>query len=139
MKISILDGSNYFKGLLILIRKDHKITESETELMKHIGKTLGFDQEFCDSAIKEILNNEFIDETPPVFSNIEIAEKFIKDGLSLAYSDSLIHAEEEFWLREIAEKNSIDMMWFVQEQQNAIKRNGPPVNLEVDDLSIEYT
>ena len=95
MKITVLDGSNYFKGLLLLIRKDHKITESEIQLMKRIGKTLGFEPKFCDNAIHEILENKYIVDVTPEFSTKEIAIKFIKDGLTLAFSDNEAHPSEE--------------------------------------------
>lgn len=139
MKISIIDGSNYFKALLLLIRKDHQVSDPEVKLIKHIGKSFGFDQEFCDGAIRDILKNECINETPPVFSSKEIAAKFIKDGLSIAYSDhDQIDKFEEDWLRLIASKNSLDPKWFVQEQQDAIKRNRPLDKMEADDLTVEY-
>jgi hypothetical protein len=38
MNISILNGINYLKGLLILIRKDTKITAEEHQLIGRIGK-----------------------------------------------------------------------------------------------------
>lgn len=140
MKISIIDGSNYFKGLLLLIRKDHQVTDPEVKLIKHIGKSFGFDQEFCDGAIRDILKNECINETPPVFSSKEIAAKFIKDGLAIAYSDhDQIDKFEEDWLKLIAEKNDIEPKWFKQEQQDAIKRNIPLGKMEADDLKVEYT
>jgi hypothetical protein len=50
MTITVKDGSEYFRGLLLLIAKDHRITEEETTLMKRIGKTLGFENDFCDNA-----------------------------------------------------------------------------------------
>ena len=83
MNISIVDGSNYFKGLLLLIRKDRKVSESEIHLMQRIGKILGFEKEFCDTAITDILENTYIQDEIPLFSTKELAEKFIKDGLSI--------------------------------------------------------
>lgn len=49
MKISLLDAGEYFWGLLLLTRKDHKTAEEEVELMKRIGRTLGFEKQFCDN------------------------------------------------------------------------------------------
>ena len=90
MDITILDRSFYFKGLLLLIRKDHKITDSEIELMKYIGKILGFEPSFCDNAIQNILENKYILDETPIFSTKEIATLFIKDGLYLAITPILI-------------------------------------------------
>jgi hypothetical protein len=138
MKISIIDASNYFKGLLLLIRKDNKITEPEIKLIKQIGKKLGFEKEFCEGAINEIINNEYIVDTPSLFSNKDIAEKFIKDGFSIALSDNEIHAAEEEWLKSTAEKNNIDFEWFIREKANILMKKNLLDHLEVEDLVIEY-
>ena len=138
MKITVIDGSNYFRGLLLLIRKDRKITQAEIELMKRVGKTLGFEKTFCDKAISEILGNKYIVDAPPVFSTKELAIKFIKDGLCLAFSDNDVHPSEEQWLRSTAEKNGLDLKWFSQEQENATNRKELSTRMEVDDLTVEY-
>ena len=138
MVISIVDASKYFLGLLLLSRKDHRRTETETELMKRIGKTLGFEREFCDNAIRDILENEYILDTPPEFSTDELAMRFIKDGLTLAFSDKEVPAFEAEWLRATAEKNGLDVKWFVQEWISATNRKETDGRLEVDDLSVKY-
>ena len=139
MKLSIIDGSNYFKGLLLLIRKDRKIVPAEIILMKRIGKTLGFEAEFCDNAIQEILDNRFIVDAPPEFSTEDLAVKFIKDGLALAHSDGEIHPEEEEWLRSVAEKNGIDPEVFSRERGAAARGTKFPGRLEVDDMTVVYS
>lgn len=136
MKISVLDASNYFKGLLLLIRKDRKVSQPETELMKRVGKSLGFEKEFCDDAIRDILANQYIEDTPPDFSTKELAVKFLKDGLSLAYSDNEYHPAEDQWLRSTAERNGVEPELFSREQESAANRKTFPVHLEVDDLTV---
>jgi hypothetical protein len=138
MKITVLEGSNYFKGLLLLIRKDHQIAEPEIDLMKRIGKKLGFEARFCDNAIHEILENKYIVDETPEFSTKALATKFIKDGLALASSDKGIHPSEEEWLRSTAEKNGIDLAWVRQETEKAAQRKQLPAHMEVDDLIVEY-
>ncbi len=137
MKISVMDASNYLKGLLLLLRKDGKITQPEIELMKRIGQTLGFEKKFCDSAIQEILGNKYIMDVPPEFSTKELAIKFIRDGLCLAFSDDEVHPFEEQWLRSTAEKNGLDLNFFARECANATNRNALPARLESDDLTID--
>jgi hypothetical protein len=139
MKISIMDASNYFRGLLLLIRKDHKVTNTETELMKRIGKTLGFEKEFCENAIHEILDNPHVADEPPAFSTKELASKFLKDGLALALSDGEIHHSEEQWLRSTAEKNGLDTASFSYELNLARNRQDSTDRLEVDDLTIAHS
>ncbi len=136
LKISVLDASNYFKGLLLLIRKDRKVSQSETDLMKRIGKTLGFEKEFCDDAIRDILLNRYIDDTPPDFSTRALAVKFIKDGFSLAFADNEFDPLEGEWLRFTAERNGIEPELFSSEQEYAASRKTFPVHLEVDDLTV---
>lgn len=139
MNISVLDGSNYFKGLLLLIRKDRKIAESEIQLLKRIGKSLGFERKFTDIAIQEILENEYIEDVPPEFSTKELAIKFIKDGLVIALSDNEFHPFEEEWLRSTAEKNGLDPAWFRQAIVSTPDRGIFPSSMEVDDLTVEYS
>lgn len=140
MKISVIDRSSYFRGLLLLISIDRKIEEPEVILMKRIGKTLGFEKDFCSDAILEILQNKFILKEPPKFSTNELAKKFIKDGLLLAHSDNENHPNEELWLESVAVKNSIDIDWFLQEKNNAtVKMGKPQEHMEIDDLNVVHS
>jgi hypothetical protein len=136
MNISAIDASNYFKGLLLLIRKDRKVTESEVYLMKRIGKALGFEEEFCDQAIKGILDNENVRDLPPRFSSKDLARKFVQDGLVLAFSDNEIHPAEEEWLKLVAELNGLDAQWFVEKRKETIKQLIPHPHLEVEQLTV---
>lgn len=138
MYISVPDGSNYLKGLLLLIRKDNKITKEEHGLITRIGKNLGFDETFIEEALQEILHNRFISITPPVFSTKLIAEKFLKDGLVIAASDNEIHSAEEEWLLSVAEKNNIGKEWIFVEKSLIRKNGNKTVRLEADSLRIKY-
>jgi hypothetical protein len=138
LKISKIDASNYLKGLMLLIRKDHKISESEYILLKRIGKSLGFEPEFCEKTINEILNNNFVEDTPPVFAEKELAVKFIKDGLAVIFSDNIIHPAEENWLIATAEKNDIDILRFYEFKNIYSNIDKQLVKLEVDDLIVSY-
>lgn len=122
MTITVKEGSEYFRGLLLLISKDRKITDAETFLMKRIGQALGFEKDFCDNAIHEILDNKFVVDEPPQFSTRELAMKFIKDGLTLAGADEETHGFEESWLRSAAENNGLDAEWFLRERALAVRR-----------------
>ncbi len=136
MKISIIDGSVYFKGLLLLIRRDRNITEPEIALMKRIGKSLGFEREFCENTINHILENNYITDELPVFSSKELAEKFIKDGLFISFSDNEAHPLEEKWLESVAEINGLDFAWFHKEKTEASKRKAVPMHMEADGLRV---
>lgn len=137
MNISAIDASNYFKGLLLLIRKDRKVTESEIHLMKRIGKALGFEEEFCDQAIRGILENEHVRDLPPKFTRQDLAMKFVLDGLVLAHSDNEMHPAEEEWLKLVAEMNGLGVQWFSETRQKASKDVAPNPHLEVEDLTVD--
>jgi uncharacterized tellurite resistance protein B-like protein len=139
MKITVLDASNYFRGLLLLVRKDREISDSEMQLMKRIGKTLGFEREFFNNAIQDILENKYIVDAPPEFSTKELAIKFIKDGLTIAFSDDEFHSSEKEWLRSTAEKNGLELTWFREQSANASNRKQFSSHMEVDDLTVEYS
>ncbi len=111
MKISLNDRSLYYKGLMLLIRKDHEIHEKERNMMMHIGETLGFESGFCANAIEEIMENKYITDSPPLFSEPGIAACFIRDGLRLSVSDGQIHKAEIDWLESVAENNDLDTEW----------------------------
>jgi len=132
MDINIIDASSYFKGLLLLIRKDRQITEPEIDLMVKIGKSLGFAKNFCENAINEILENTFIEDIPPKFSTKEIAIRFLRDGLFIAFVDhDVIHPEEEHWLKAAAVANGLDLETFSRELLDVRNRKGHPESLEV--------
>ncbi len=108
MKISLMDRSLYLKGLMLLIRKDRKIRDEEMQMMLSLGEKLGFDKKFCEETIKEILNNKYIIDEPPLFSNSDIAKPFLKDALQITLSDGEAHENELQWLRSVATVNGID-------------------------------
>ena len=120
MTIDILDGSNYFKGLLLLIRKDHRISAEEADRMKSIGKSLGLEARFCEEAIADILENRYIDDHPPKFSNQDLARIFLRDGIRLAMADKEIHGLEEAWLTTVAAANGIDPSWLDDQKRAAL-------------------
>lgn len=121
---------------MLLIRKDRKITDTENLLLMRIGKSLGFDREFCENTIKDILNNKYVEDSPPVFSNKELAEKFIKDGLAVVFSDNNIHPEEENWLLAVAEKNGISKVTYFEYKNKYSGIDTMLAKLEVEDLIV---
>lgn len=111
MKISLTDRSLYYKGLMLLIRKDREICDEERKMMMHIGETLGFEPSFCRDTIEEIMNNKCVNDSPPLFSEHPIALCFIRDGLRLSASDGQPHKTELDWLESVAENNGLSSLW----------------------------
>lgn len=118
MHLKLIDRSNYFRGLLLLVRKDKEITAKEQEIIKKIAKILNYDQEFVDNALNGLLENEYISKEPPKFSNQDFAKAFIKDGLKMAFNDRPVHFNKIQWLKLIAGKNNLPEDWFTQELEN---------------------
>ncbi len=140
MNISIVDGSNYFKGLLLLIRKDRQVSDAEFAIMRRVGKMLGFEKEFCDNAIRDILENDYIEDSPPRFESTELAKKFIKDGLMIAFADhDRCHPAEEAWLWSVVAVNEVDELWFQEEYRAASLKKEEPAPMEVEDVTVIYS
>ncbi len=111
MNMTLQDRSLYFKGLLLLTRKDNVIADEEKALLLRLGELLQFNREFCENTIRDLLNNSHLDEEPPLFSNKEFAEMFLLDGIKMAFADNNLHKKEYGWMQEIAERNSIPADW----------------------------
>lgn len=136
MKLNVFDRSNYLKGLLVLISKDKKISDDESSFIMKVGKTLGFDKEFCEEAIETLLENNYISQEPPEFSNVEFARSFIEDAISVAITDNELSQLEIGYLKAIAEKNHVDDDWFVRQLSTAdkISKN---IKFDIPHLSVE--
>jgi hypothetical protein len=129
MILNSLDRSYYFKGMLLLVKKDDKISLEEKELLMRIGSLLRFNQQFCEQTINDLLQNEHITEFPLEFSNKEFAEIFLKDAIKIAFSDHSLHIKEYNWLRQIARTNKIDDHWLLAEL--SIFMNNNDLNQEI--------
>jgi hypothetical protein len=117
LEFSLLDKSNYLKGLLIIARKDNQLAEQEKNILKNISEKLGFASDFYDETIKNLLYNKHINDEPIKFSSKRIAESFISDGLMLAFSDKKVHDPEIDWLKATAKENAIDENWFSNQME----------------------
>jgi len=112
MKIDFYERSKYFKGLLLLIKKDAVIQEAEQKLIQKVGKILSFEKDFIQSSIDNLLENQYLIEDIPKFSSKVIAESFLLDGLKLSFSDNDFSPEEIEYLTEVAKQNGLDSEWF---------------------------
>ncbi len=107
MSLSLAEKSTYYRGLLVLARRDRIIHARERELMLQIGRMLDFDARFCEAAIDEVIHNKHISDDPVIFLKPETAECFLKDGLRLALVDGELHPRELDWLRLVAKANHV--------------------------------
>jgi hypothetical protein len=121
MRINPLDTSNYFRGLLVLVSREKQINQRERTLLKKIGRFLGFNQDFMDSAIDDLIKNKYVKTEAPLFSNCEVAELFLKDGIKLAFANDTLTIKQIEWLITIAIRNRISKQWFFIELENYIE------------------
>jgi hypothetical protein len=133
IKISLVDRSLYYKSLMLLIRKDRKIHDEEKSMMMSIGQMLGFNSKFCANTLEEILDNNHIIDSPPLFSETDIALCFIRDGLKLSGADGQIQKAELTWLKSVAESNGLSNLWAgeLEKYYRAQRTDNPEDNLEL--------
>lgn len=108
MNIPIIDRSNYLKGLFITAKLDKELTEKEKDILKKISDKLGFATDFFQETVRSLLINKYIIEEPIVFSDLEIAQSFIKDAVKLACVNGLVTDAEMDWLKKTADINKIN-------------------------------
>ena len=101
----IVDKSNYLRTLLILIRKDKNVWDHEMELFFDEGNSLGFEKNFCEDSLNNLLININIDPKPPVFFDKKIAEKLLIKGIQVINDDLKIHPEKLAFLEAVAKNN----------------------------------
>lgn len=128
MENNFVDKSNFLRGLLVLIALDKVVTNSEKKYVTEIGLSLGFEKDFCDDSIKNILANKYIVNTPPKFLDNKITECFIRQGIKISFGNTKPHSPELQWLFRTAKTNSFSKEWFVNELNNYIETQHTSTN-----------
>jgi hypothetical protein len=136
MANNYLDRSNYVKGLLLLIGKDKKITNTERDFLHKIGKTLSFNKKFIENAIDELFENKYLGNEPPVFSQKQYAEAFLRDAIKVGFVDNDLSNEEFDWLQSIAVSNGLSNEWLKNELEDHLsgKHSGESQELELNKI-----
>lgn len=129
LKVSQLDRSCYFRGLLVLAGKDRLVDPRERALMLQFGDLLDFDKRFCEAAIDDLLENRHINSDAVVFADRGIAECFLRDALRLAHVDENLHRQELAWLEAVACANGLTEEWIHAEARRLHEEKDPPLDL----------
>jgi len=108
MNISVLDRSNYLKGLFITAKLDKELSQKEKDILKTVSDKLGFATDFFNESVRSLLTNKYIKEEPITFTNKDVAVSFLNDAIKLACVNNLITNSEIKWLKEIADINNVD-------------------------------
>lgn len=111
MKLSLVERSNYYRGLLVLTGRDRIIDPRERELMLRIGKMLDFERRFCEATINDLRINPHLMKEPVVFSSSAVTECFFRDAIRLALVDGTINPQELRWLQKVAQANGCTGTW----------------------------
>ena len=112
--LTLIDKSNYLKGLLLLAKMDSQLFEREKDFIRNIAQRLGFSQEFYEEELKTLLANKNIKEDPILFSSKQAAELFIADGAALTATDGKMTESEVEWLKKNALMNNIEESHFFE-------------------------
>jgi hypothetical protein len=115
MQVPLIDKSTYLKGLLILARKDKRISEEDKKFIIRAAEFLGFSSDFYQEVLDTFLINNYINNDPVEFSNNILAHHFISDAITLACINDGISNDEKQWLMETAKINFVDDKWFDSE------------------------
>ncbi|MFA6978722.1 MAG: hypothetical protein WC209_05295 [Ignavibacteriaceae bacterium] len=119
---TILDKSNYLKGLLIVAKMNNKIDEGEKDIIANVSSRFGFSQDFLTEAMQTILANDFVSNAPIQFSKPVVAREFIQECLQLVNSKDDPAPRELLWLSEVAKINELDNDWFLKEKRASQKK-----------------
>jgi len=119
---TILDKSNYLRGLLIVAKMNNKIDDGEKDIITTASSRFGFSQDFLTETMQNILANDFVSTTPIQFSKPAIAREFIDECLKLITSKDDPAPREILWLDEVAKINNLDEEWFIKEKREAQKQ-----------------
>ncbi len=115
---TILDKSNYLKGLLIVAKMNNKIDEGEKDIITNASSRFGFSQDFLNETMQNILANDFVSNLPIQFSKPVVAQEFIEECLKLVISKDDPAPRELLWLSEVAKINQLDNEWFLKEKRS---------------------
>lgn len=133
-----MDRSHYFKGLLILSKIDEDVTHHEKEILKKAGESLGFNKEFCDKTINDVIRNKHIKNEPLKFSNTQIANMFLRDAIKLAYSDYNLDDSEYHWILKCARINGVSEVRIKQQLENGMDSNFTENDEQLDVINYDW-
>lgn len=136
MNISVIDKSNYLRGLLILAKKDIHISQFEKKIIYNAGIQLGFSSSFCEEILKTLLHNESLCDDPVKFINSKVAKSFISDGLILSSAGRQISPAQIIWLKKSADINGINSVWFKEELLKCKRKTNYPASTQLTLYSI---
>jgi hypothetical protein len=138
MTLNLMDRSLYFKGLLILSRIDKYVKSQEKEILRKVGNSLGFNKEFCEATINEVIENKHIKDEPLKFSNQQIANMFLRDAIKLAFCDSNLDEKEYEWIIKCAKINKIPEIRIKEKITSFLDAKDDLMNEQLDVINYDW-
>ena len=139
MALPLMIRSHYYRGLLVLLRRDRIIDAREKELMLKIGEILDFDRRFCAAAIDDLMSNAHITRDPFIFPDKSVRDCFFRDALRIALIDGNLHPSERRWLQKMAHANGTSRRWLdtlIREFQDKKEVWTPDTPLEIQQCNL---
>jgi len=68
--------------------------------------------------MNELLENKYLGNEPPVFSQKQYAEAFLRDAIKVGFVDNDLSSEEFDWLQSIAVSNGLSNEWLKNELED---------------------
>ncbi len=75
------------------------------------GSSLGFEKNFCEHSLNNLLLNINIDPEPPKFFDKKNAKKLLIKGIQVINDDLKIHPEKIAFLETVAKNNGLLQEW----------------------------
>jgi hypothetical protein len=107
-EITYKDRSEFLRGFATIIRKNNCGHTDEKIMFLFIGKSFGFEKNFCEKSLEHLMVNKYIPEEPAIFSTKHIAEYFIKDVSTIMSQTQSISEAAVTWLQLTANANKVD-------------------------------
>jgi hypothetical protein len=107
-EIDYKDRSEFLRGFATIIRKNNCNNIDGKSMFLFIGKSFGFEKEFCEKSLEHLMVNKYIPEEPAIFSTKPIAEFFIKDVNTIMSQTQSISEAAVTWLQLTANANKVD-------------------------------
>ena len=105
----LMDLGAYLQGLLVLMASDNHLHEKQKEMIRNFARAKGFEKQFIEESITNILDNMHIVKIPPKFNSKKRAHEFLREAAEISICDGLLHPNEKKWIFEVARKNNIEI------------------------------
>lgn len=129
-----LDNGNLLRGLLLLIKTDKNIWDHELRIFVQEGVKLGYDKEFCENSIRNVLRNKHINQSPPVFFYKANAIKFLRVAMSIIKEDFKPNVQKLKFLEEVALVNDLARHWKILNYKISDMHISAPENIMSDNI-----